>query len=107
MKVVTVNGITYLGVLEESETGVKLTDAMEIGGGGISQGVISEYYKQGNVGELKTVDFGGNGISYSVSDLTDDAVMLCKIADLAITQAKKVAVLRLENREFDGVLGKF
>ncbi len=106
MKVVTVNGKTYLAVMEGDGNGIVLTEAMEIGSQGVSQTVVTAYYKQGNVGQLKTVNFGGSGISYSVSELNDDAVMFCKIADLAIAQAKKVAVLNLENREFDSVLGK-
>lgn len=106
MKVVNVNGVTYLATLEEGENGILLSDAMEIGGSAVNQSIVTEYYKRGNVGKLKTVNFGGSGISYSVSELGDDAVMFCKIADLAIAQAKKTAVLNLENREFDSVLGK-
>lgn len=107
MKIVNVNGVTYLATLSKTENGdIVLENAMEVGGANVSQGVITEYYKRGNVGTLKTVNFGGAGISYSVSDLDDSAVMFCKIADLAIAQAKKTAIKNLENREFDGVLGK-
>lgn len=106
MKVVTVNGVTYLAVLNETETGIVLESAMELNGGRVDQSVITEYYKRGNVGTLQTVNFGGSGISFSVAELDEQAVMFCKIADLAIAQAKRQALPNLENREFDSVLGK-
>jgi len=105
MKIVTVNGVSYLAVLEEGEAGIVLKDAMEIGGN-VTQYEVTDYYKRGNLGDLKEVTFGGSGISYSVSEIGDDVVMFCKIADLALEQAKKVAVKNLENKEFSNVLGK-
>ena len=107
MKVVTVNGVSYLAVLEESENGgIVLKDALALNGTNVSQMEVTDYYKKGNLGQLKVVTFGGSGISYSVADITDDIVMFCKIADLALEQAKKVAVKNLENMEFSNVLGK-
>lgn len=105
MKIVTVNGVTYLGTLEETEAGIVLTEAMKFNGP-VTQSVITEYYKKGNVGKLQNPTFGGSGISYTVDDVDDDVVMFAQIAQLALKQAKKVAIANLENREFDGVLGK-
>lgn len=107
MKVVTVNGVTYLGVLNELEGGgFELAEAMSIPGTKPSKADIERYYKLGNLGELEKVTFGGMGVSFSVSGLSDEAVMFCKMADLVMEQAKKVAVRKLENSEFGQSLGK-
>jgi hypothetical protein len=106
MKVVTVNGTTYLATLEETEAGIVLQDAMVIPASGPGQNEVMAYYKAINLGSLNPVSFGGSGISYSVQPIGDDVVMFCKIADLAIEQAKKVALKNVENAEFSSVLGK-
>ena len=106
MKIVNVNGTTYLATLKETENGISLEDAMVIGSASPSQGDIMAYYKAVNLGSLQPVAFAGSGISYSVTPIGDDVVMFCKIADLAIEQAKKVALKNVENAEFSNVLGK-
>jgi hypothetical protein len=107
MKIVTVNGVSYLGTLEQTEKGdLILKDAMALYGPSVTKGEIEHYYRKGNLGELETITFGGMGVSYSVSQLTDEAVMFCRMADLMMEQAKKVAVRKLENSEFSQSLGK-
>jgi len=105
MKIVTVNGISYLGAIEKTDEGITLTEAMPIGGPAVTKAEVEAYYKKGNLGELKTVTFGGAGISFSEVGLSDDVVMFCKMAELVMEQAKKVAVKKLENGEFTNGLG--
>ena len=106
MKQAIVNGVSYLGELVVEENGnVVVKDAIKTGNV-VTRADITRYFQEANVGNLESVEFGGNGISYSVMDLTDDNQNYIKIAELVMDQAKSVAVRKLENQEFVGELGK-
>ncbi len=105
MNQVIVNGVSYLGTLVEDEGNVEVKDAVQTGNT-ITKADVTRWFEKNNTDELETVRFGGNGISFSVINLTDDVEMFIKMAELVMIQAKSVAVRKLENREFRGGLGK-
>jgi len=106
MKQVIVNGVSYLGDLEVTENGVVVKDAIQVGDV-VTRADVTRYFEESNVGNLKSVTFGGNGISFSEMELDDDIKNYLQIAELVMNQAKSVAVRKLENAEFRSELGKF
>ncbi len=105
MDQVIVNGVSYLGTLEVGEDGVVVKNAVKTAQT-ITKDDVTRYFTEKNVDNLETVQFGGNGVSYSVVSLTDEVVMFTKMSELVMEQAKKVAVKNLENSEFRNGLGK-
>jgi hypothetical protein len=106
MKQVIVNGVSYLGDLEVTENGVVVKDAIQIGQV-VTRADVTRYFEEANVGNLKSVNFGGNGISYTEMELDDDIKNFLQVSKLVMDQAKTVAVRKLENSEFRNELGKF
>jgi hypothetical protein len=106
MKQVIVNGVSYLGDLEVTDNGVVVKDAIQIGQV-VTRADVTRYFEESNVGNLKSVSFGGNGISFSEMELDDDIKNYLQIAKLVMDQAKSVAVRKLENTEYRNELGKF
>jgi len=105
MKQVIVNGVSYLGDLEIGENGVTVKNAIKVGDV-VTRADVTRYFQEANVGNLEDVVFGGNGVAYSIMELSDDNKNYIKIAELVMDQAKSVAVRKLENQEFLGELGK-
>ena len=104
MQKITVNGKSYIGKLNEDDGQLILTKAMQCDS--VKRPTIQEYLKRKNLGELDTEVFGGQGISYSVAEFTDEQTMPLTICKLAMKQAKRVAAKGMENDIFDGLLGK-
>jgi len=105
MKQVIVNGVSYLGDLKVEENGVTVKNAIKVGDV-VTRADVTRYFQEANVGNLEDVVFGGNGVAYSIMELSDDNKNYIKIAELVMEQAKSVAVRKLENQEFLGELGK-
>ncbi len=99
-----VNGVSYLGTLEEGEGKVTVVDSMPCGNV-VTANDVNAYFKAKNLGSLVSIPFGGNGVSYSVVPLTPAVEMAVKVAQLVMTQAKSVAVRKLENAEFSQGMG--
>lgn len=102
MKHIVVNGVNYLGEFEEAEGKIKLTKAMQSHGEPAEESIVA-YFKAENLNELKEFNFGGMGVSYSVSDLSPNLKNFEKIAKLQIKRAKDIALPILENETFDGM----
>lgn len=107
MRQVIVNGVSYLGELQAKEGGgFSLLAAMKTAGNQVSKADIQRYLELENLDDLKTVEFGGAGVSYTVQDLDDEIMFALEVGELVMAQAKKVAVAKLENNEFRTGLGK-
>lgn len=105
MKQVIVNGQSYLGELVQTEGGMTVKNAMAVGGN-VTKNDVQNYIKAENLDELKDITFGGAGVAFSTVDLDKEIVFAFEVAELVMENAKAVAVKNLENREFDGGLGK-
>ncbi len=105
MKQVIVNGQSYLGTLSEGEGKLTVEKALAIGAS-VTKTDVANYFKADNLGSLKDITFGGNGVSYSEVELDDDIKFAIQVAGLVMENAKGSAVRKLENAEFDGGLGK-
>lgn len=107
MKKVTINGIAYIGNLEEKDGKTVLKDAMCLKSPNfVTKPDIANYLKKENLGELENVEFGGQGVSYSISELNDEEKLFFEIASVTMKSAKLKAVNGLENQVFDEYLGK-
>jgi hypothetical protein len=106
MKQVTINGVSYLGVLKDTEGTLELSQAMVTNQNGISKADVEAYLGKQNLGTLETITFGGTGASYTVQDLTDEVDMFFKMGKLVMDQSQKVAVKKLQNAEFKANMGK-
>ena len=100
LTIVAVNGITYLGKLNEEET--ILEKALSTG----SIPNFSAYLQAKNLGTLETIKFGGNGVNYSISPLTATQKLELKVCKLHMKQAKLTAAAKTENELFGELLGK-
>jgi ABC-type uncharacterized transport system ATPase subunit len=105
MKKVNVNGVQYLGTLTDKDGTVTLSDAFAVNDG-MNKDVFAQYLKAQNNGSLASIEFSGQGIAYSVSNLNDVEQMELDMAILAMKHAKKIAIPELENDSFDNILGK-
>lgn len=103
MKKVTINGVSYLGDLKESKDGMTLKKAMMAKDA--SRMNLAKWLAKDNLDELETLEFGGNGVSYTVADLSDDEKMNLEIGILTMKAARGKAVKDLENKMFAGMLG--
>lgn len=108
MKKVTMNGVSYIGELELKKNGKKatLSNAMLVNGGTLDRTTVSEYFKRRNIGDLETIEFGGKGTAYAISELKKEEVMLVKMAEIVMGAAKDKALESVENTLFDTFLGK-
>ncbi len=106
MKQVIVNGQNYLGILTEGEGKLVVEAGLPVGSS-VTKEDIEAYFKAKNLGTLKNITFGGNGVSFSEVNLNADMELYIQVAGLVMEGAKSTAVLKLENREFEGGLGKF
>jgi len=107
MKKVIINGVSYVGDLKKNEDGtMTLSKAMSFEGTTMSRSDLSKYLKLKNLGELENLDFGGTGISWSISVLSENENMMLQIGEIAMKSAKGRAVKEVENDLFDFVLGK-
>ena len=100
MKQVIVNGVSYLGVMEQGEDGISVKNAIKTGNV-LTTDDFNRYLKEENLGNLENVRFGGNGVSFVEVPLTEDMEMAFSITKLVMERAKKVALKNLENAEFD------
>jgi len=104
MKKVIVNGVAYLGDLKKTTTALTLKNAMK--SEDASKSSLAEYLRRENADELETVEFGGQGVSFTTSDLTEDEEMNLKIGEMVMKASKGKAVKNLENDLFSNMLGK-
>ena len=104
MKKVTINGVQYLGELKEKGDKSVLKKAMQIERA--DRNSFAQYLKRENLGTLETVEFGGQGVSFAISELNDVQKLELDMCKLAMTHAKKVAIAGTENAVFEQVLGK-
>ena len=105
MEQVIVNGVNYLGTLKEVEGKVIVVGSMPCGAT-VTAEDVNEYFKAKNLGTLVDIPFGGNGVSYSNVPLNPAMDMAVQVAELVMTQAKSVAVRKLENAEFASGMGQ-
>ncbi len=106
MQKVTVNGVAYIGDLDEKDGKALLTNAFEIGEGIITRGTFANYLKAKNLGDLQPLTFSGMGTSVAVGEFTDSEKMELEMATLAMKHAKAIAIPELENETFEEVLEK-
>ena len=106
MKKITVNGKMYLGNLIISNDTITVNRAMPYSSTKTSKENFINYLQMWNAGELTAETFGGQGISYSVTDLTDSQELELKICRLTMAYAKKTTASGLENDVFGSLLGK-
>ena len=106
MKQVIVNGQSYLADnLAQGEGGLVVEKAMPTMAQ-VTKNDVANYMKAANLGELKDISFGGNGVSFSEVGLDKDIVFAIKVASLVMSEAQDTALDKLVNREFDTALGK-
>ena len=105
MNQVTVNGQNYLGTLTEGEGKLIVENGMAIGST-VTKGDVQRYFQAENLGQLKDITFGGNGVSFAEVELDEDIKFAIKVAGRVMENDKSVAVRKLENAEFVSGLGK-
>ena len=106
MKQVIVNGQSYLADnLAQGEGSLVVEKAMPTGPQ-VSKNDVAKYMKAANLGELKDITFGGNGVAFSEVSLDKDIIFSIKVAGLVMAEAQDTALDKLVNREFDTALGK-
>jgi len=101
--VVEINGYTYLGTLNKTKTILEGAFNCQPNPG---QEDFAGYLKDKNLDLLETKEFGGNGVSYTISQLTDTQKLAMKVCELHMQQAKATAVKALQNDTLDALLGK-
>jgi len=105
MKVVTINGVQYLGKLTVNEDGsALLTKAMKCYE--ISKETLANYIAAKNLDELTEIPFGGTGCQYFVEKLTKAQKLELKVCKLNMSRAKVLAIPEVENKAFRALLGK-
>ena len=104
MKQVIVNGQSYLAEkLVQGEGTLEVVNALATGPT-VTKNDVANYMKAENLGELKTISFGGAGVAFSEVALDKDIVFAIKVAGLVMEEAKATAVDKLVNSEFDAGL---
>lgn len=106
MKIVTVNGQSYLGNLEKTDEEVKVTEAFALPDPYVHAGTVADYMEAKEMGKLTLVSFGGAGVSYSENDLDEEVQLEFKTQELQMEQALKTAPKKLVVQEFRNRLGK-
>jgi hypothetical protein len=108
MKKVTINGVSYIGELkEDKETGkMVLSGAMAVAPGSVSKDDIARYIQMENLGELDDIEFGGQGVAFSVSPFSEEEQMFVDMAGIIMKTAKGKALKQVENNLFGEILGK-
>lgn len=99
LKKVNINGTLYVGRLVVEDEKTFLMDAMRCEK--FDRYAISEYLKLENAGELEQIEFGGMGVSFSVSELTEYEEMDLKIGRILMETARGRAMASVENNIFD------
>ncbi len=100
MKVVTLNGKTYLATSTDNDT---LAKAMHFNGD-VSLGVLVEYVKQDNIGKLQNVGFKNQVFTERDLDAVEDGQFV--MAQTLMVQAKTFAIKDVENKYISTLLGK-
>ena len=103
---VTVNGISYLGNLKEKNGKVFIFNSMPQINIPATMEDFTAYLKAKNLKQLEPMEFGGNGINYSISKLQPSQNTCFKICKLHMKNAKATAHRLAENEVFDSLLGK-
>lgn len=99
LKVVEINGKSYLGELNETENGAELKNAIEIGGS-VSKGTVSNYVKSKQFEEtLLNMTFKEK--VYVVRELNESENLLVETAEKYMALAVKRGMKRVVNDEFD------
>ena len=105
MNQVIVNGQSYLGELVQGENTLTVEGALATGAT-VTKSDVQRYLEAENLGTLKNISFGGAGVSFSQVELDKEITFAFEVAELVMSNAKDVAVRKLENAEFRSGLGK-
>ena len=105
MNQVIVNGQSYLGELVQGENTLTVEGALATGAS-VTKTDVQRYLEAENLGTLKNISFGGAGVSFSQVELDKEITFAFEVAELVMSNAKDVAVRKLENAEFRSGLGK-
>lgn len=106
LKKVVVNGQSYLGKLVETDDVTALVDAMVCSDPG-SKDSLQQYVQAKNLKTLVTVEFGGVGTNYSISELCEHEKLLFKQCKMSMKYAKSIALAKLENKDVGSLMGKY
>ena len=101
MKVISINGTTYLTheATEEHADG-----AMELKEERVTLSEARDYAKLSNIGELRAMHY--SNIIFTIRDLTPLEYSNFEVVKAAMEQAHKFAVPLLINQKFDNIMGK-
>ena len=106
MKIVTVNGICFLGELRVEEGKVIIDKSMEIENTNITEEDITDYLEAEHLGNLKERSFGGSGVTYGEEDLDDEMQFQLEVQKTTLEFAKKTAQGEMVIENFKSRLGK-
>ena len=100
MKKVNVNGTSYVGKLNKKNN--VLSNAMESSG----TPDFGKYLMMKNLDKLQNIEFGGPGVSYSISPLSATEKLDLASCKMVMKHAKKISAAGTENKVFSDLLGK-
>ncbi len=100
MKVVTLNGATYLAAQVNTDT---LVAAMPFQGNP-NLNIFVAYVKQENIGKLQDIGFKNQVFTERDLDAVEDGQFV--MANTLMTQSKTFALKSVENKYIDTLLGK-